>query len=460
MDLTEVQERIKELAKRAVSDHTINANQVGSAVGSPGQAMRKRRLEMFALVLPGYDVSRMAIIDVGDNTRDLGEGYNIALSLPVASDVWYLTVGESILPYSGENYQQDADTILAVLSKYLSNLGNIEPLRSLHSYKDLSPNQYLSPSRGTWEKGIGRQVIRTIRYEAWMFNRSTEFPSKGPKASAEAGVYNHPENSMGELYCGFLSIPVGPLGVMQVLSIYSENMPNMHFLAMDESVVIESADFFAPVLEQPLDGFMSPMTDMKETCPGVHLVEKGYLNVSRDAEYPAEAMEKYDTIKPLMSLRFYLRRGARWPLPGEFIGVLAKPWPTHVWWFQKTSPFLYAGNWFETNFYTSGIITEVLTPLEGSPVKVYRVTVRGCEICISASDFYGYKVGDRVAILRTTDIDRGKDETKGNFKWKELEDLFARAKRLQGDSLTGNEYLINGNMMIVPMSFYQTIEYI
>ena len=297
-------------------------------------------------------------------------------------------------------------------------------------------------------------VIREMRFETWMINRSTEFPSRGPKASAGAGVYNHPENSLGQLYCGLLSFPVGPLGVMEVLSVFSESMDTMHFFASDESVVVESPDFFECVTEQSLDGFMSPMTDMKGACPGVHLVEKGYALANRDAEYPAESFAGYDNIRPLHSLRFYLRRDAKWPLPGEFIGLLAKPWPSHVWWFQETSPLLYSGNWFETNHYTSGVITEILHAPEGSFGLAYKCVVRGVEVCIASSDFYGYSVGDRVAILRMNDLDRFMDKTKGNFKWKEMDDLIAREK-MEKETPSNVPYIVNPNMMIVPMSFYK-----
>ena len=199
---------------------------------------------------------------------------------------------------------------------------------------------------------------------------------------------------------------------------------------------------------------MSPMTDMKGACPGVHLVEEGYAIASRDAEYPAEPFAGYDNILPLHSMRYYLRRDAKWPLPGEFIGLLAKPWPTHVWWFQKTSPFLYSGNWFETNYYTSGVVTEVLQPPEGAFGLVYKCVVRGVEVCVASSDFYEYTVGDRVAILRINDLDRFLDQTRGNFKWKEMEDLIAREK-MEKETPSNLPYVVNPNMMILPMSFYK-----
>ena len=83
MDLTELQERIKDIAKRAVSDRTVGANQIGSAVGSPGQAMQKRLQEMFALVLPDYDFSRLLVMDVADLTvTGPDTGFNVGTLSP------------------------------------------------------------------------------------------------------------------------------------------------------------------------------------------------------------------------------------------------------------------------------------------------------------------------------------------------------------------------------------------
>jgi hypothetical protein len=459
MDLTEVQERIQELAKQRFSNRTVAVGRVGSAVGSPGQAMQKRLREMFALVLPEYDFSRLLVMDVGDITVTGPEtGYNVGVSLPVASDIWYLTIGASVLPFRGDEYQVNAEKILGFLANYLTRLDNIKPLKNLQSYENL--HAYFSgyEMRTVFDADHAPHVIRETRFETWMLNRSTEFPSKGPKASIEDGVKSKPETSLGQLYCGLLSFPVGPLGVMEVLSIFSESMDDMLKneipFTPDGTVVIDNPNGWKCVTETALDGLMSPMTDMKGDCPGVHLVNKGYLIESRDAEYPAEPFAGYDKILPLHSMRYYLRRDAKWPLPGEFIGLLAKPWPSHVWWFQETSPLLYAGNWFETNYYTSGVIKEILQSPEGAFDLVYRCVVRGVEVCVASSDFYGHKVGDRVAILRINDLDRFTDATKGNFKWKEMEDLIVREK-MEKETPSNLPYIVNPNMMILPMSFYK-----
>jgi hypothetical protein len=464
MNITDASERLIFLAEKAKAAGVVPAHQISSATGGVTAGLRKRMQQIMELVLSGDEtdqalIRRYTVIDPGDRTYATpGNDYNVALSLPVASDIWYLAIGDSVLPFKGDNYQENSAKILGFLSKYLVRLDNIKPLKSLQSYKDLDSSYVWQLGRQVWNESFAPFVIRETRFETWMLNRNTEFPSEGSKASIEKGVTSKPETSEGQLYCGMLSFPVGPLGVMEVLSIFSESMDDMLTNGIpftpDKTVNIENPYDFRCVTDQSLDGLMSPMTDMTGICPGVHLVEKGYLTVSRDAEYPAKGFTGYDKIVPFESLRYYLRRDAKWPLPGEFIGLLAKPWPTHVWWFQMTSPLLYSGNWFETNYYTSGVITEVLQPLEGSVGLAYKCVVRGVEVCIASSDFCNYLVGDRVAILRVKDLGRFLDKTSGNFKWKEMDNLIAREK-LEKETPSNLAYRVNTNMMILPVTFYQ-----
>jgi hypothetical protein len=92
-------------------------------------------------------------------------------------------------------------------------------------------------------------------------------------------------------------------------------------------------------------------------------------------------------------------------VPGEFLGILCRPvaCPPHVWWFQESSPFLYAGNWVETGNLTSGVVTVVTLEADredGGIGNQYNVKVQGCEIIVDATDFLLYAVGDRVAVLK------------------------------------------------------------
>lgn len=475
MELDQVRQRLEELVKERAGRKQagIRGGMAGSSVGSPGQGMQNELRRRFKEVLPGYDTSRYTIMDVGDSIRTLGpDGQEIQLSLPVAADIWYLTISDSILPFKGDDYQSNSAKILGFLSRLIRKLDDISPLKSIQQSSDLETYMVSGPGGHAWRASEkAASVIRTARFETWVLNRSTEFPSAGPKATAEYGTTKVPQFAMGTLYAGMMSFPVGPLGVMEVLAIFSESMIDIleaggtsigEVAASRESggsatgMAISWPEGWSCIRSQSLGGLLSPMTDMKSQCPGVHLVDQGYLTVNRDCEYPAEGCAGFDKILPMQSMRLYFRRTLKWPIPGEFICMIAKPFPDHLWWFQLGTPLLYAGNWMETNYYTSGIVTEVLPPLEGVAYSNnYRVTVRGVSQCVAASDFCDYAVGDRVAIIRLRDLDRFMDATKGNYKWHEMEDLVAREK-LEKETPSSLPYLLNTNMMIVPMSFYKS----
>jgi|WetSurMetagenome_2_1015567.scaffolds.fasta_scaffold04877_7 hypothetical protein len=90
------------------------------------------------------------------------------------------------------------------------------------------------------------------------------------------------------------------------------------------------------------------------------------------------------------------------PVPGEFLGLGVRIFPGKYWGKQKSSPFIYSGNWMDTVYYTGAIITEVVEPTEDSPYPTYKVKWHGQdeEITVNPSDFAEYKVGDRVTVLK------------------------------------------------------------
>jgi hypothetical protein len=120
--------------------------------------------------------------------------------------------------------------------------------------------------------------------------------------------------------------------------------------------------------------------------------------------------------------------------------VLAKPTPIpHIWWFQESSPFLYAGNWFETQYWTSGIVKEIHT-LDDAAYKCYEVTVKGLTLFLKPTDFKEYEVGDRVAIIKT--------DGKEVFSWEDLKDR-------EGESTKESPL---SDWFIIPYSFYEAEE--
>lgn len=458
MELSDLKERFEKIMRSAPYQLRVKAEQSGSAVGSPTHGLQERTRELFRLCFKGQpahrtpDINRLVMLDVGDMNRDLG--YNVQTTLPVASDVWYLAICGSILPFQGDEYEEDSNKIIEILQPMMDALGGVKPLRSIQKYSDIDRG-FDAYGMQLYIENVAPRVIREARYETWLMNRNTDYPSRGSTETSEEGKTKLPETSEGQLYGGLISFPVGPMGVMEVLSLWSETMQYM----IDQkrefagTAPITFPTDFKPVTDKSMSGLMSPMTDMKGECPGVHLVEMGYRVTHRDCEYPAADVGNSGPVAPFDNFRFYLHRDARWPVPGEFVALLARPWPTHVWWFQDTSPLFYAGNWIETAHYTSGTVLEVCEADDGSLGKIYRVNVRGCELYLAATDFYEYEVGDRVAIIKVTEIDRNSDEAKKNYLWSEMENLIER-KKIE-EQQADRSSVVTDSYLILPVSFYE-----
>ena len=112
-------------------------------------------------------------------------------------------------------------------------------------------------------------------------------------------------------------------------------------------------------------------------------------------------------------LRVFVENECTWPTPGEFLCILAKPYLQFPWFYQATSPFIYSGNWFETEFYTSGIVDAVNE--EDGEIVSYDVRIKTEVATIAPSDFAEYEVGDRVTVLKTFS-----SNPTGKFSWKDL----------------------------------------
>ncbi len=90
----------------------------------------------------------------------------------------------------------------------------------------------------------------------------------------------------------------------------------------------------------------------------------------------------------------------KFPLPGEFLGLACRLMPDKAWGTQKSSPFLYSGNWFDTLYYTSGRITAVDPPNDNRPYPLYTVRWRKHDIQVAGTDFNEYQVADLVTLIK------------------------------------------------------------
>jgi hypothetical protein len=103
---------------------------------------------------------------------------------------------------------------------------------------------------------------------------------------------------------------------------------------------------------------------------------------------------------------------AKWPVPGEFLALGVRMMPDVPWGAQKSSPFMYSGNWMDTFYYTGAVILEIIEPDTEFPFPRYVVQWRGQEIVATPSDFAEYQVGDRVTILKDFEAEKEKQTWK------------------------------------------------
>jgi len=191
--------------------------------------------------------------------------------------------------------------------------------------------------------------------------------------------------------CGFLDFIIGPLGVMETLTIAGEETGGLG--------------------EVQTGGLLLPPNPIQpQSAPGLDIVIGGYLPFANVETFANELTDE-PTLVFHSWLRVKLMTSYTFPVPGEFLGLLARPFVQFVWYMQESSPFLWAGNFFETNFYSSGVVDTI----EGNntySVWIHEKLVTG----IKSSDYFEYAVGDRVALLKIRELPE-----KG-FCWKDLID--------------------------------------
>lgn len=400
---------------------------------------------------------------------------------PVATDLWYLFYHQNMMKkyYSGlpgANFDHyDYSAYLSGNLSFLSHLPGLKPLKALtdlkqqleakHEY-DLFDHHIASQykSNGIW-------WINTVFFELRKLGQTFQYGSEG-----SAGYKSKPGD-----YVGYIAFPVGQPGVMEVISLFQEtDLSGYLFEDADaletyhkKPAITDLKDHYKPSLQSSPEMF----PDMKDSkgnalagqnyCFGNHLIDSAYLRPetlwpqqnknnsddstaraplsSQDVELFADNIKDYgEEIKPKFWMRYWIHKDCTFPVPGEFMGILCRPvaCPPHVWWFQESSPFLYAGNWIETGSLTSGIVTAVTLEAgrtDGGTGNLYNVNVQGCSIVVASSDYLEYGIGDRVAILKTNTVPETSYST--------LQQTFLKGS----DSTT----TIKTEYVIIPATFYR-----
>jgi hypothetical protein len=402
---------------------------------------------------------------------------NYASAAPLAPDLWYLRChknfmnryydagdGTPAIAVTGGQTPPDGDH--ANYSAYMA--GNLGFLASaefspIKTFRDLASQLIADVTYDVHDRIIGSLYensgiywINTIAFELWQTGQAIKYASDGP----DGFVIND--------YVGYLTFPVGTPGVQEVISLIQETaLSGYPFAGVDGKSAYHSkpahslTDEEKPIAEDA--GMFCRMTADKNRCYGRHLVESGYLapdvpvasqntlnssgttayapNPKGDVELFSDTNKDYgEDVSPKKWMRYWIHKDSTMPIPGEFIGILCKPVtvPPHVWWFQESAPFVYAGNWVEMQHLTSGVITSITG-------TGYGVKVQGCEIIIESSDYLAYSVGDRVAVLKTASLGTGGVGTP-SYTW-----LGQPTFKDEHEGAVASKYII------IPATFYKRI---
>ena len=429
------------------------------------------------------------MIEPGDYV--FGGDSPVKMTAPLAVDLWYLQNDVNLVHYIDP--ATDSEVYVSENLKFLEDkLNGLKPMKAvtketLVNYGKETPDLQHPPtvSGGSWtpEEGYpnkplpdpGMDLARLHEYvaslvawakvcadierasltkfrefkDSWA-NEGAYFIQVMPYELGQEGTdfdYDSevPGGANKDDYCGGLMFPVGQLGIMEVVSMFQETELEVDgfSLADDETpVILDDPEMFPP-MEHAGEGWSF----------GKYLIERGYL-VPEDVKSQVELMSTVNIstadytkdVKPKTWTKWWIKKEDTLPVPGEFVGILIKPLsvPPHVWWFQESTPLLYAGNWMETENLTSGVITQVTLEADrtdGGVGNEYWVKVNGIEFIAYASDFKLYEVDERVAVLKRWTTSQ---KAVRSFTWKDQRDGQHPVK-----DQVSQEY------MIMPITFYK-----
>ena len=495
---------------------------ISHGVGPTGLLLRKRRA-MLDWVGMHWLADRM-IMEVGDErvfrAGTTGEEImRISWAIPIAYDVWYLFAAKNIFrfdekeidktiekletffkavdPMKSMKMEEGKDDILRTDSLSIMLKGVTMPALPNKPEEEIPVGSIVDEGTENFTKGSGiysgyvgpagdqfsslhledKLTSHTIQRVGTFIEAAKEMrfelytPAKGTAAYDSKG----PKQRQND-YAGYLSFPIGPLGVHLVISIITQTIAIGENIQSDNVVPVEFSSSDVVIGGD----IVPPSIEGHEGCPGVNLIFKAYL-IGEDP--PAERFIEYlaedagEKIKFHKNLRYWIPKDSKWMWPGEFVALICRPMPTHCWFFQETSPFIYSGNWAETEFYTSAIVKEVLEPNEGEVIKDfepedgevgkrYRVWVKNEELILKSSDFLEYEVDDRVALLKQYREEAGGTSCSmgpagsgtgapANATWFSWEGL-ANQKTCDGKDQCDQQEDLNKTWVIVPIIFYST----
>jgi hypothetical protein len=396
--------------------------------------------------LPDHrEKSTVTTLEPGDLIiRDANGNVIFELTAPIAYDLWYLTTIVNMLSIEDDSLTSISEEYLSgPLSFFTDDLGGIKPLSFIPDLRALAyGSAWGGRSIGANWNNYTKFFIHLMPFENWLTGLKEQYSSKGP--NPDKGFVRN------DVVCYF-AFPVGQLGAMEVISIFCYS--DIENLNLTNDLKPNADMNQGHGLFPPIDSYTG-----KNNCIGRHLIESGYLvndlnkrGVELMAQpYPESAYE-YSDNKPNFWMRFWVHGNETWPVPGDFVMIICKALalPPHIWWFQKTNPFVYAGNWFETSNLTGGEITAVTLEEDRTDDGIgnlYTVKVQGREININASDFLEYSVGDWVGVLKVASVTEEPKTT--SFCWLDQ-------TRITEDDV--DQFFDNDQYVIVPITFYDGV---
>jgi hypothetical protein len=386
------------------------------------------------------DTSTASTLEPGDIV--LSGRHPVSMSAPLAYDLWYLWNAVNLVHHinPGTDSEVYVDENLKFLKDKLMGLKPMKALTldTLKSYAvetgQLAPSgsKTFRVIKDNWANE-GAYFIQVLAYELCQRGTVIQFDSDGPK------------NFERDNYVGYAAFPAGQLGIMEVISYFQESETDPADYTLEDTekpVIIPEPSIFPPM------EFAGENRSL-----GAYIIESSYLVPINQVDR-VEIMstgwipptEYTQDVAPKTWTRIWIKRTDTFPVPGELLAILCKPLacPPHTWWMQESTPFLYAGNWMETQNLTSGIITMVTLETARTDHGIgdeYWVRINGTEIIAYASDFKRYEVNDRVAILKRWTTS---SKTNKSFTW---------INQRNGTHPVKNQ--VSLEFVILPITFYK-----
>jgi|GEM_PF-3403328 len=537
-DVTSVESENQSFSEHPFVRYINQSRQLSGTDHALDGATRAKLQTLWGLIGLG-DMAGTLLQQPGDRTLDYdqdktkGKGLipKVALGKPVSPDVWYLKWAGNILRRGHSDYT-DEEWITHSLEKMAGYFNEVDPLGRLKSLKQpvqdenvqrtfTYPGSSIYPAKTTGVQGFSgmspgaieswvvanwRYTIKEAWYETILKNDSPFYPALPRSKSEPMTKYVPSESPNGAIfrpsspqkddapytvgpkepppdgYVGYLAFPVGAMGIMWQIALATESSINRSFIgvrAPDEETKTLAGNELYP-----------PFDINRKDVAGAKLVDKGYeVTDHTTVEYPAQPFPGLENPSLHGWMRYWIKRDNVEIVPGEFVGLVCRAYPDFCWWYQESSPFVYAGNWLETEFYTSGVVKSVLSPWAyddyeaRSPSmpeqdktaaeayydpheyamdfhvgsKLYRIWVKHEELILASSDFKEYEAGDRVGIIkawRSQDVNDGgyiysndKNRPK-NFNWMDLQFF-----NLEGKNTNDADLFIT-DWQIVPVDFF------